>query len=636
MNGDLLSRLKEEVEFVRKETLKMVYEAQSGHIGGSLSVVEILVSLYRGGIMRHDPQNPLWKNRDRLIYSKGHASPAYYATLALCGYFPKELLRTFRDFGSPLQGHPTMQTAEYGCPGCDYTSGSLGKGLSFGIGQAFDLKRRGSPARVFVVVSEGDIEEGLTQEALLSCPKDWANTPGVEGVFSDTPTDLDNLFLIADLNGFQNDIEVSKTLPIRDLTAQLRAYGWFAVESAYGNDIKYVYHLISALTSTKITPNPKALIIKTTKGKGVSFMENQGKWHGEAPNDEDFLRAMKELGATDEEIDESTARKKARQDQEKTGRIFVRGKRGTRDAFGDTVTEIMSQDENVYAIAADLANSTRFSKIAKAHPGRFLNVGVQEQNMATIASGLSANDNAVFISTFARFGNLMYEPFLQQAAANNLSVIFLASHAGFSPSKDGKSAETFEHIAVWRTLPNMNVVVPADYHEAKAAIWAAYRSKRPAVIFASRENFPEIYSYCYQGKDFVPGKSIVHYIGKDVTIIACGLMTHFALKAQNLLTTEGIDVGVINMASIKPIDTENLLKAAKMSGALVVAEEHSYIGGLYEAVSGFTAKTNPVPIESVSIDDKFGTSGDLDTLLKEYGLTSEDIIDAVRRVVFRK
>lgn len=618
--------LREYCRRVRIETLKMVYGAKSGHIGGSFSITETLVSLYLGGILRYDPQNPHWDWRDRVIYSKGHASPALYATLALAGYFPESELSTFRDLDSRLQGHSVAQNGPDGTPGVEFCGGSLGQGLSFGIGVARHLKHIESSARVVVIASEGDFMEGEFQEALLSAPKNWAGTLGVEPhPESNTPVFLDNLFLLLDMNGIMNDTYTEMTVPLENLRQQLQAKGWEVYEVARGNDISEVRQSLSQIMNERITvQRPIAILLYTRKGSGVSFMEMNPKFHGEPPSEDEFHRALSELGASQEDYNVTPKIPSAR--------LFERGRKGTRDAFGDAVIEVMENNPRTWAIAADLAKSTRFDKIAKRFPERFLNVGPQEQNMMGIAAGLAAEGNTVFVSTFAVFAELAFERVRQQIAIPNLNVKMLLSHAGFSVGKDGKSAQSFEHIGLWRLLPNMRVIVPADYNEAKAAIRYAAETEGPFVVFASRENFPQL----YDREEFTIGSAMVHGAGRDATIVACGLMVHFALEAARILEKEGLSVGVVNMASVKPLDGAALLEAARTSGDIVVAEEHSKIGGLTGAVCEFLSQNCPVPVETISINDTFGTSGDSDVVLERYGLTPENIVSAVRRVIERK
>lgn len=621
-----IDELRDACRRVRIETVKMVYGAKSGHIGGSFSITEALVALYLGGILRHDPQRPRWEDRDRVIYSKGHASPALYATLAHAGYFPVEELATFRDLDSRLQGHPVAQNGPDGTPGVEFCGGSLGQGLSFGIGVANHLKRAGSSARVVVIASEGDFMEGEFQEALLSAPKDWAGTLGVEP-HPDTQIRayLDNLFLLLDINGILNDTYTDVTVPLRDIKGQLEAQKWTVYKIKNANDISSVSQSLQWILNTrKPWARPVAVLLQTEKGSGVSFMEMNPKFHGEPPSQEEFHGALDELGATKE--DHAVTPKSS------PVRLFERGAKGTRDAFGDAVIEIMEQDEQTWAIAADLAKSTRFDKIGKRFPERFLNVGPQEQNMMGIAAGLAVEGNTVFASTFAVFAELAFERVRQQIATPNLNVKMLLSHAGFSVGKDGKSAQSFEHIGLWRLLPNMRVIVPADYNEAKAAIRVAAETPGPFVVFASRENFPQL----YERGEFQLGRAKIHGVGHDATIVACGLMVHFAIEVAHLLYQEGLNVRVMNMASVKPLDEATLLEAARSSGAIVVAEEHSKIGGLTGVVCEFLSQNYSVPVETVSVSDTFGTSGDSDAVLERYGLTTENIVSAVRRAIERK
>ena len=256
----------------RKNILKMVYNAQSGHIGGAMSAVELLTVLY------HKCMNicPKWTkdenfaNRDRFVLSKGHASSVLYSVLSQLGYFPKEELMTFRLFGSRLQGHPVPV-----CPGIDVATGSLGQGLSVACGMAMGLKLDKNPAKVFCLMGDGELQEGSVWEAFMHC----------------THQKHDNIIAIIDRNRLQIDGCTENVKSLDPLDAKLKAFNWDVIEID-GHDIKAVY---DAIEKAKNSDKPVAILADTVKGKGVSFMENNAGWHGKAPNKEDFERAMTEL-----------------------------------------------------------------------------------------------------------------------------------------------------------------------------------------------------------------------------------------------------------------------------------------------------------------------------------------------------
>jgi transketolase len=258
---------------IRRHIVEMTHEAQSGHPGGSLSSVEILCALYFGGVLRYDPQRPDWPDRDRFVLSKGHCTPVYYATLAEAGYFPVDELLTFRKLNSRLQGHSKIGTA----PGIEMSAGSLGQGLSYSIGQLFAGGLDGRDYRVFCLMGDGECQEGQVWEALMCA-----------GYYK-----LDRLTAIIDRNGVQNDWFVKDTMELEPLDAKFEAFGWH-VQTVDGHDVQ---QLIDALEATKgVTDRPSAIIAKTVKGKGVSFMENNPDWHGKGPDKEQLAQALAEIG----------------------------------------------------------------------------------------------------------------------------------------------------------------------------------------------------------------------------------------------------------------------------------------------------------------------------------------------------
>jgi len=316
------------------------------------------------------------------------------------------------------------------------------------------------------------------------------------------------------------------------------------------------------------------------------------------------------------------------------GNVTQGQKVATRDAYGDALVKLGKKRNDVVVLDADLSGSTKTSKFAKAFPDRFFNIGIAEQDMVGTAAGFAIAGKLPFLSTFAVFATgRAWEQVRQSVCYPNLSVKIVASHAGITVGEDGGSHQSVEDIAVMRVIPNMTVIVPADGPETMQAIEAAADLKGPCYVRVGRNKVPVISDADYA---FRIGKAHVFHEGKDAAIIATGIMVAEALKARELLSAEGIDAGVINMSTIKPLDRDAVVNAAKRCGAVVTAEEHSIIGGLGGAVAETLAENAPVPLVRVGVKDSFGTSGDLDGLLKHYGISADHVAAAVREVVNKK
>ncbi len=306
----------------------------------------------------------------------------------------------------------------------------------------------------------------------------------------------------------------------------------------------------------------------------------------------------------------------------------------TRDAYGDALVALGKKRDDVVVLDADLSGSTKTSKFAKVFPGRFFNIGIAEQDMMGTAAGLAIAGKLPFASTFAVFATgRAWEQVRQSICYPNVNVKIVASHAGITVGEDGGSHQSVEDIALMRVLPHMTVIVPADGPETLQAIEAVAEHKGPCYVRVGRNKVPTLFGEDYR---FRIGKAHVFHEGKDAAIIATGLMVAEALKARDLLKTEGIDAGVINMSTIKPIDAEVIIAAAKRCGAVVTAEEHSVIGGLGGAVAEVLSDSAPVPLVRVGVKDAFGTSGDHEGLLKHYGMSAEHIAAAVKEVMRKK
>jgi transketolase len=312
----------------------------------------------------------------------------------------------------------------------------------------------------------------------------------------------------------------------------------------------------------------------------------------------------------------------------------VTQKVATRDAYGDALVSLGKKRNDVVVLDADLSGSTKTSKFAKAFPERFFNIGIAEQDMMGTAAGLAIGGKLPFVSTFAVFATgRAWEQVRQSICYPNLNVKIVASHAGVTVGEDGGSHQSVEDIAVMRVIPHMTVIVPADSVETLQAIEAVAEHKGPCYVRTGRNKVPVIFGPDYK---FKIGKAHVFNEGKDAAIVATGIMVAEALKARDLLKSEGIDACVINMSTIKPIDTDTVLAAAKRCGAIVSAEEHSIIGGLGGAVAEALSEFAPVPMVRIGVRDSFGTSGDQEGLLRHYGLSADDIAAAVKEVMKKK
>lgn len=306
----------------------------------------------------------------------------------------------------------------------------------------------------------------------------------------------------------------------------------------------------------------------------------------------------------------------------------------TRDAYGKALVELGSEREDVVVLDADLSGSTRTKDFAKAFPKRFLNLGVAEANMMGTAAGLAAMGKTVFASSFAMFAaGKAWEQVRQSICVPKFSVKICASHAGLTVGEDGKSHQMLEDIALMRVLPYMCVVVPADAVETRAAVRAVAQRDGPCYVRLSRAKTPVVLPADHP---FELGKGTVLRAGDDLAIIACGVEVGAALEAAEILSNEGVDARVIDMATIKPLDGELVERAARECGAVLTAEEHQVIGGLGSAVAEHLARTRPVPMDMVGVEGVFGESGTAEELLVRYGLDGPSIARRARRLLERK
>ncbi len=308
--------------------------------------------------------------------------------------------------------------------------------------------------------------------------------------------------------------------------------------------------------------------------------------------------------------------------------------KATREAYGAALVEVGAENKNIVVLDADLSKSTKTDGFKKAYPDRFFNVGIAEQNLISVGAGLAAAGKIPFVSSFAMFAvGRAFEQVRNAVCYPKLNVKICATHAGLTVGEDGATHQSLEDIACMRAVANMTVVVPADAAETKAVIKWAADYVGPVYVRLGRAGVEDVTP---EGYEFKPGKATTLRDGEAATIIACGALVGPAMEAAETLASEGIDVRVINMASIKPLDVDAVAKAAKETGAIVTAEEHNIYGGLGAAVAEAVTETVPVPVERVGVKDTFGESGTPKELMAKYGLSAEYIVAAVRKVLERK
>jgi transketolase len=318
--------------------------------------------------------------------------------------------------------------------------------------------------------------------------------------------------------------------------------------------------------------------------------------------------------------------------KEKT--IEVKGSKDTRSGFGEGLHELGKENENVVGLCADLTGSLKMNAFQNDFPDRFFQVGIAEANMMGIAAGMTIGGKIPFTGTFANFSTgRVYDQIRQSIAYSNKNVKICASHAGLTLGEDGATHQILEDIGMMRMLPNMTVVVPADFNQTKIATKAIAKTEGPVYLRFGR---PKVPIFTDENADFVIGKADVIFEGSDVSVIACGHLVWKAIEAAQELAKEGIDVEVINMHTIKPLDEEAILKTARKTRCVVTAEEHMLNGGLGDAVAQVLTRNEPMPQEFVGVNDTFGESGTPDELMAKYGIDTKDVIAACRKALQRK
>ena len=587
--------------------------AGSGHPTSSLSAVELMTTLMFGGFFRYDLKHPNNPNNDRLIFSKGHASPLYYALWAAAGAVTESKLKTFRKFSSNLEGHPTIRF-----PYTEAATGSLGQGLSVGFGMALNAKYLDKLFyKTYVLLGDSEMSEGSVWEAIQLAAH----------------YKLGNLIAFADINRLGQRGVTMYGHNVKKYQKMVGAFDW----QTYIIDGHDMNQIASALKKANQSKNkPVMIIAKTFKGKGVSFVENKNGWHGKALNKDDYKKALKEIGKVDKKIrgeilkpaDKALPKYKKPKDIPRPS-YKIGEKIAVRKAYGQALAYLAQKDKNVIVLDAEVSNSTYSEMVKQNSPKQFFEMYIAEQNMVGAALGLSSRGKIPYVSTFAAFFTRAADQ-IRMSQYSEANVKFSGSHAGVSIGEDGASQMGLEDIALFRAINESVVLYPSDAVSATKLIEAAAKYKGLVYIRTTRSDTPVLYK---NNESFeIGGSKILRKSPKDkVTIVTAGITLHEALAAADELKKEGIYVGVIDLYSLKPLDSQTLKQAARQTKAIITVEDHYLGGGIGEAVA--TALSGQCKVVSLAVR-KVPHSGKPAELLAAQNIDKKAIIKTVKKIIF--
>ncbi len=632
---------KNKATLIRKWSLIATSQAGSGHPTSCMSAADITTVLFDKYIT-YDIKNPKNPNNDRFILSKGHASPLLYTLFAMSGGLPMEELKTLRKFGSRLEGHPTPRF-----PYAEVTTGSLGQGLSIGAGMALSLRERisnfqfpiSNVPKAYVLMGDGELAEGSVWEA--------ANFASYYK--------LNNLVAIADINGLGQSQETMFDHHLDEYSARFSAFGWEVI-AIDGHNFSEIDKAFSLAVNNK-TEKPFVIIAKTQKGKGVSFLEGKEGWHGKALKKEELEKALGELGEVSDNLrftlkppnvipnskgvilnsfqdpvitgipkQVRNDNKQVQHDNYKIGEEIA-----TRDVYGAVLGKLANTNPLIYALDGDTKNSTFSLDFKKAHPDRFIECFIAEQNMVGVATGLSTQGKIPFVSTFAAFLTRAFDQ-IRMAAVSKANVKFIGSHAGISIGEDGPSQMGLEDIAMFGALPNSVILHPSDAVSTAKLLPCMVSHIGISYLRTLRPKTPVLYD---TNEEFsIGGSKILCSTQNDIlTVVACGITVHEALKAYQMLKNENIIVRIVDCYSVKPIDKETLIKSLQETKKKIIisVEDHFDHGGLGDFVLDATSDVGAM-VKKMAVTH-ISRSGLKDELLDDAVISAKHIVEKVKQVI---
>ena len=594
---------------LRVDSVRVAAQASSGHPTSSMSAAD-LASVLLSDYLRYDMERRDAPNNDHLVFSKGHASPLIYSMLKAAGAIEEEEFLTYRTHGSRLEGHPIPNM-----PTVDVATGSLGQGLPISVGIALAGKRLDKlPYRVWVFCGDSEMAEGSMWEAAEHAAF-W---------------ELDNLTAIIDVNRLGQRGETMYGWNTGAYAARLQAFGWHTIEID-GHDVDAINTAYQEAVATQ--GRPTAIIAKTMKGRGVSAVQDKEGFHGR-PLD-DAVAAITELGgATGATV---TVQTPANSVQPNVFSVNPSGdlpayevgsRMATRRAYGDALAAVGARRGDVVALDGEVSNSTYADVFARAHPDRFFECYIAEQQAIATAVGMQVRGWTPYVSTFAAFLTRAYD-FIRMAAVSRASLRLSGSHAGVSIGEDGPSQMALEDLAMMRAINGSTVLYPSDANQAAQLVAQMADTQGISYIRTTREATPVLYS---ADESFPIGGSRVLRSSDDdkLTIVAAGITLHESLKAVDALAADGINIRLIDLYSVKPIDADTLETAARETGTIVTVEDHWAEGGIGDAVlAALGGLRNPPRVVKLAVQGMPGSGKPAD-LLSAAGIDAAHIESAVR------
>lgn len=610
---ETVTNLEEISKLIRYYILTSTTEAGSGHPTSSLSAVELMTVLFFGGYLKYKVDEPRYLNNDRVIFSKGHASPLYYSLWTAAGAITPSELMNLRKLNSDLEGHPTSNF-KY----TDAATGSLGQGLSAGVGLAINSKYLDrSGYQTYVLLGDGELSEGSIWEA--------ANIAG--------HYKLDNLIAIVDCNRLEQATETMFEWNTEVYRKRFESFGWYVIEVENGHDLNEVISAYEQIKNSK--DKPICIIAKTIKGKGIKSIEDKIEWHGKTLTREQLENAMHDLGKINFNVKCSILNPvHFERDNSPTSTFewneynlgeFV----STRKAYGNALVALAEKYPNIVVMDAGTQNSTHSATFQEKYPNRFLDMYIAEQNMVSAALGLSRIEQIPFISTFAAFFTRAYDQ-IRMSQYSDSNIKFVGSHAGVSIGEDGSSQMGLEDIALFRTIQDCAILYPSDAVSMERAVYLAAENPGNIYIRSTRMDTPVLYNNETSFK--IGGSKIVRESVYDsITVVGAGVTLHEALKAYEQLKERNIFIRVVDLFSVKPIDYATLNKCIRETKALLIVEDHYPEGGIAEAIRTELSNVK-TKIYSLSVQ-KPPHSGKPFELLDYEEISSKSITEKVKEII---